>query len=349
MPFYNPYMQQVYYQQPEYPYPPMPMMQQPPQFQPPQIQITTGNLPNFTNLSNVQLPDIGATPTPSKRGRKRKSQDPSVVVSEATNAELAIQKEDMYIDHYDQTNAMLLDTINEINMLSAAVQQDIETLRKAKNYSKKYEALGALNSNMGTFVTSKIHAITEMNRSIKEADNAQYRKDKDVRAIENTNDEKHVMDLYNAFISTPMSGTASRYDVFGPNQQQVMTGAVTRVDAYSNIAPGAATPDNMQVGIDIQDPGYQAYLSNMTPEQRLMRYENNPDVKQCVLFDRSTGAKRFAMMNLRTKEEIPGLPVHGNVILEDVTIDERNGIARNSHINETYPLIAYNQNDFNGF
>ena len=71
-----------------------------------------------------------------------------------------------------------------------------------------------------------------------------------------------------------------------------------------------------------------------------MFYEDNPDVKLCVLYNKATGDRSFQVMNVKTKEIIPNVPTKDPMFLDDTVIDTRRNIARNANLGETYPLIV---------
>ena len=87
-----------------------------------------------------------------------------------------------------------------------------------------------------------------------------------------------------------------------------------------------------------------SYVSNLTPEQNLMRYENNPNIKQVVVYDASTGNKFFQMMDMSTGEAIPNVPVYDDLIMQDTTLDLANGIAKNLNLRESFPIVQINNN-----
>lgn len=106
----------------------------------------------------------------------------------------------------------------------------------------------------------------------------------------------------------------------------------------ANITQGDVTGNN-QI-----DAGYLNYLSNLSPEQNLMRYENDPNVKQVVVYDAKTGNKFFQVMNTATGEVIPNVPVYDTaVFMPDTTIDIKNRIAKNLNLRETFPLVIINE------
>ena len=148
-------------------------------------------------------------------------------------------------------------------------------------------------------------------------------------------DDKYIADLYKAFISNPsMQATEpSMPQMQMPvvNQGSMMGSSIIRanVDNTGNIMGG--------------DQAYLNYVSNLTPEQNLMLYEQNPNVKQVVVFDHATGNKFFQMMDMSTGQVIPNLPVYDQDFMADTTLDLSKGIAKNLNLNETFPIVQINQ------
>ena len=92
------------------------------------------------------------------------------------------------------------------------------------------------------------------------------------------------------------------------------------------------------------DPSYLNYVTNASPEQRLMMYEGNNNVKQCIVYDASTGAKTFQYFDMSNMQPIPNMPVYSDMLLEEFTIDIGNKIARSSTMKEQMPVIIINDN-----
>ena len=91
------------------------------------------------------------------------------------------------------------------------------------------------------------------------------------------------------------------------------------------------------------DAGYLNYMSNLSPEQNMMMYESNPNVKQVVVFDASTGNKFFQVMDMSTGQVIPNVPVYDQMFMEDTTLDLKTKIAKNINLNETFPIVVINE------
>jgi hypothetical protein len=145
-------------------------------------------------------------------------------------------------------------------------------------------------------------------------------------------DDKYIADLYQSFLQNPQMQAAQ------PQMPQIDPSVFGSGIVRANITQGDVTGNN-QI-----DAGYLNYLSNLSPEQNLMRYENDPNVKQVVVWDKKTNAKFFQVMNMATGEVIPNVPTYDQMFMEDVTIDVANNIAKNLNLRETFPLVIINDN-----
>ena len=144
------------------------------------------------------------------------------------------------------------------------------------------------------------------------------------------NDDKYIADLYKSFIANP--------------QVNIQSPQVPQIDSSifgSGIVRADLKDGNIAQGGQI-DLGYLNYESNLTPEQNLMRYEGDPNVKQVVVYDASTGNKMFQMMNLATGQVIPNVPVYDEMFMADTTLDLKTKTAKNINLNETFPIVVIN-------
>ena len=234
---------------------------------------------------------------------------------------------------YQETTDMLRGTLVQIDQLANQVKKELDNVVASRTLKSKYNVMGILSGNLGDIIGQKITAIKEINNAISKSNEMDYKKEKDRRASEsNANDDKYLMDMYNAFIKNP--GNMNNRTVLGP-------GSIDATLMGTDIIRSSMEPP--QQGFN-PDTGYLSYVANMTPEQRLMSMEDNPNIKQCVIFDAATGNKTFQMMDMSTGQVIPGLPTRDAMFMEDTTIDLRNNIAKNINLNETYPLVVINQN-----
>jgi len=296
-------------------------------FDQPEDNLTATGI-SFSHLkeSAVEMPIGPEVPTDKDKKpvvRRKKDEVVGNIVKAESSSNETIKK-------YNDNNAMLVNTIGQLDILASELKTDLDEVRSSRTLKRKYDYLSMLSSNIGSTLSTKVQAIKELNNTIKNANDMDYRISKDNKDADAGNQDKYIMDMYNAFISSPVSTGAAGMSILGPNTSQMTLNNVdniVRVDSN----PQAA------------DIGYQQFLNNMTPEQNLMRYESNPDVKQVVVYDQSNGNKFFQVMNTRTGEVIPNVPVRDAMFMEDTTIDTRNRIAKNINLNESYPLVILNE------
>lgn len=244
------------------------------------------------------------------------------------------------LNNYEDNINALKNTVVELDILAGELKADLNKVRSSQTLRGKYQYTNMLGQSISQILSTKVNAIKEINTTIKNAIELDYRMAKDKRDAEANaaNDDRRIMELYNAFIGAPVSGglDASRA-LLGPTAQQMTL----------PIASGIDTIDAVDSNV------YNNYMSNLTPEQNRMILEGNPDIKEVVIYDEATGEKHFDVMNIKTGERIPNVAHHDDVFLEDgmgMVIDSRRKIARNTNINESYPLIVVNSGvDTNGF
>ena len=234
---------------------------------------------------------------------------------------------------YMETTGLLKETLAQIDSLNSELAQEFQSVRNNKFMKNKYNTLIGLSENIGSLIGNRISAIREINSSISKANDLDYKKLKDMREAQaEVNDDAYVANLYQAFTSNP-TNLPPQMQIPDVNMSQMGSGIIRADLRGQNPTEGG-----------LIDASYLNYVSNMTPEQNLMRYENDPNVKQVVVFDASTGNKFFQMMNVTTGEVIPNVPVYDDMFMEDTTIDVNKRIAKNNNLHETFPLVVINEN-----
>ena len=284
---------------------------------------------NLRLKNNVE----GAPIIKQKRPRKKKLADGTeYIAAEQPNK---AETEEPYIDSYTETNNMLRSSIGQIDQLSSEIKSELDTIRASKTLKNKYNYIAELTSTSGTLLGTKITAIREMNKVISDCHNLEIKRIKDLKLTQDDqDDDKKIMDLYNAFINTPISagGGAVNPQSIIPSASDITLGMNTT---------GAAAPI---VASDIYDTGYANYINNLTPEQNRMRMENNPNIQTVVVFNPETGARHFDVIDKSTGQSIPNISRPDEFMFEDITIDVRNQVARNTAIDVVYPLIVVGGN-----
>ena len=265
-----------------------------------------------------------------KRGRPKKSeqekqQKQNVEVLDAnaqTNLSMT-QTNDPYLNTYDQTNNMLHTAIMQVDMYNNQVMKDIENVRSSKTLKNKYNYITDLTGIGSNLINTKITAIRELNKTITDSHNLELKRMKEISAQQATadNDDKYLMDMYNAFIQAPMNTFKSG---IGSNQMAFQNGGA-----------------NLLVSAGGQSP-----LDNgmLTPEQNLMRMENNPNIKTVLVLNAVTGERHFDVMDMSTGESIPNVPRPDPMFLEDTIPYPNENVARNVNLDTSYPLIIVGDN-----
>ena len=226
---------------------------------------------------------------------------------------------------------MLRETLGQIDAINAELVRQFDMVSHSRTMKNKYNVMIGLSENIGSGISNRIAAIREINNSITKSNDLDYKRYKDQKAAQSAmNDDKYIADLYKSFIANP--------------QVNVPSPQVPQVDSSifgSGIVRADLRGGNIAQGGQI-DLGYLNYESNLTPEQNLMRYEGDPNVKQVVVYDASTGNKMFQMMNLATGQVIPNVPVYDEMFMADTTLDLKTKTAKNINLNETFPIVVIN-------
>ena len=276
--------------------------------------------------------DVEELPPAKKRGRpKKNSTDHPIRPSDATTVE-----DPSAIYTYAATTMMLHDTVGQLDMLASEIKSEMDDIRLSRTAHNKYNNLIGLSTALGKILETKVSAISQINSAISKANDLDYKREKDRKSIEanQSMDDKRLMDLYQSFVANPM-GVENNVMTLGPTAMQTAIGGspIIRAD----------TPDYAPPANGPMDAGYLNYLSNVTPEQNLMFYENNPNVQTCVIYDAASGNKFFQVMDVSTGQAIPNVQALDNRFMEDTFIDLKSKTASNNNLHQTYPVIVINE------
>lgn len=280
-----------------------------------------------------------------KRGRPRKVDQSAMVIP--VNGDIPYdpnKSKDGTVNYhaaYNETDTILKTAIGQTDAIINDVAEDLSTIRASKSMTKKYSYITDLSSTMSSLIATKIQAARELNNSIKNANDMEFKMQKELKAMEvNKDDNKNIMDMYNAFMSIPVGTSRPQ---LAPSIQEMTLTEGTGLSTIDILSSGAnssigGVPMSGSPVINNEETGYQNYLANLTPEQNRMRFENNPNVQTVVVYDQSNGRKWFDVIDTRTGQSIPNMPKPDEFLLEDTRPDIVNMVARNTNINTTYPL-----------
>lgn len=259
---------------------------------------------------------------PKKRKSSKKKESTEIVKAEGEVIPSST------ISSYDETNHLLRQTIGEIDVITVDIKEELDKVKASKTMKSKYNYISQLSGNIGVMLSTKVAAIRELNSSIKNSNELDYKRQKDMNTLNDQNNDLAIQNLYNAFISNPANQGGAGMNILGPSTQDMsVAGSTSIVRATENTL----------------DDAYNSFKSNMSPEVNRMILESNPNIKDVVVYDQATGNKYFDVIDVTTNQSVPNVPIRDAMFLEDCTIDTRNRIARNINLNETYPLIILNE------
>jgi hypothetical protein len=280
--------------------------------------------------SNAKAPSVSITSDDKKKTKTPKQREGTAIIK-SDDKELPLPQSNVpYNTTYGYTNNLLMGAVAQADKVFEEVSGDLKTIRASKTLTKKYDYIVGLSSAQISSVAAKVNAVREIDNTISKAHELDLRRAKEINAAQaGQTDEKYIMDLYNSVINAPRG-------VYNPNAAPSMADLTT----YNS-------PNIIGVGMSPTTPGNEP-IRALTPTEVRMRMDHNPDMKIVVVYDGAapfnpeTGYLRFAMMNMRTREFIQGVDLPSPMFLKNITVDKRNGLARDSNLDRVYPLIVMN-------
>ena len=312
----------------------------PRQFETPQIVSSGSSMFKFkAQPSSIQVdvePSDREVEKKKSPGRPKKTESGMVPIVTGEEKPATQQVNGQVIENptaytYMETTGMLRETLGQIDSLNSELMQEFQMVRGNRTMKNKYNVLVGLSENVGSLLSNKISAIREINSSISKANELDYKKLKDIKAAQSVmDDDKYIADLYKSAMANPQMNPVS--PVFPQVDASIFGSGIVR----------AQTPVEMTNGMPI-DTSYLSYQSRLTPEQNSWRFEDNPAVQQVLVMDDATGNKFFQYMNTQTGEVIPNMPTYDENIVADCTVDRDKMIAKNTNLNQIFPLVIINQ------
>ena len=290
--------------------------------------------PNTVNaLIPIENPELIISEPKKKKRKSTKKVGNTEIVTATTNEVESRNPEEIksYIETYEDTTEALNGTIKDIDYLCQELNKDLTAVRQSRALKGKYTYICNMNSALANLISTKVTAIREQNNSIKTANQMDYNKYKDNRASDAMNDDKVVMDMYNAFVNAPVGQSYQAPSTM--NMALTNTPGINALDAGTTIA----------------EAGFQNYVNNLSPVQNMMRMEGNPNIQNVVVWDQSTGLKYFSVYDISTMQPVPNTVARDQMFMEDTVIDERKMIAKNINLNETYPVVIVNKTEFSEY
>ena len=272
--------------------------------------------------TTLEVPN--AEPPKKKRGRPKKSEKREIYKGKSDRDLSMMESKTPYISTYEGTSKQLRDTINGIDMMAAQIQSDLQAVRSSRTLKKKYDYICELSSTIGTLVSNRISAIRELNNSITNAHKLDMSRSKTVKELtDGANDDKTVMDMYNAFVNAPMG-----------NMNTLPAGFNVPAHILNGGGGIPVTPQGFT-----EDQMYESFVNNPSPEMSAIAMERNPNIKIVVVYNQETQDKYFDVVDVTTGQSVPGIERPSEKLLNHMDINIREGIARNLDANLMYDLV----------
>lgn len=245
-------------------------------------------------------------------------------------------------EQYIETNSMIRGIIGQIDVATGMVLNNLNEINNSRTMKNKFKYIGDLALTFSTLAGNKLQAAKELNSTIKTCTDLEFKRRKELNSTQGSDDDnRKMMDMYRMLAMTPSSQLGvDPYAMFG-------SPAVNGISSNDILTKST---DFITKSIESNpDFGYASYIANMTPEQRAMSVEDDPNIRQVVVNEPETGANYFAYMNISTGEEVLGLPTRNNSYLNDpeTRFDFANGKVNLTMFNETYDLIVKDHNKIN--
>jgi hypothetical protein len=296
--------------------------------------------------------DIDLSSSTKKKGKSRKSENNEslycpmgqVNTNEIVKGEVV---EDLpTINTYFETAGMIKQSMDQIDTVIGDVKRELDDVRNSRTLKSKYNIIVGLAGNLSDLMNARISAIKELNNCISKSNDMDYKRQKDRKEAMSgagSGDELAVMNLYRSIVQDPnivLGQAGQKIPDYMVQQMQQQTPNVV-----SGIVRATDTPSAGMTAFDpTQDQGYINYMANMPASMNALLMEQNPDIKEVVVFDASTGAKWFQVMNMKTNQVIPNMQVTDQMFMEDTTLNIKNRTAQNINLGKTYPLVVINDN-----
>lgn len=305
-----------------------------------------------TASSTINTNDIVTAATVANPSANRQSGFNSALTKLLPDSVQADIYEKKIDEKFDNSNRLLAQTITQADYLFVKVEEELEKYKKNSSFGGKSRAIAmsTLLNTQANILGTKINAIRESNNTRKailenilKRDQMQMQARMKVFAPKEDveqNSDKAIADAYYSIIN------ASRYGLPTVHNPLAQSSINTGISLQGNIIPTSSlnTPivtsnvGEMQPNM-AGDPLNSFMGNNMSPNQKRMILEHNPNVKIVVFYDQSTGGKKFEALDVNTGKIIPGVQLPASFLLEDMRIDFNNALAYNSSANLNYPLV----------
>lgn len=292
----------------------------------PEVQSSKKPAIDFTKKIKINVAeDVVIDEEAPKRGRPRKVKSEDNMVD--TGMELPkVQTNEPYTNTYSETTNLLKNAVFQVDVLANDIKIELDNIKSSKTLKNKYSYITDLTGTISNLMSTKISAIREMNNTITNCHNLEIKRIKEInQGVTQDNDDKKIMDLYNAFISTPVGVIPTQ---LGPSRSEL-----------------AFTQQQGPIVRSGEDQGYVDFINNASPEQNRMMSQFNPNIKTVVVFDINTGRKHFDVIDTTTGQSVPNIARPAEFLLDETRPNVKIGKAKNNNTNMEWDLIVIGENN----
>lgn len=234
---------------------------------------------------------------------------------------------------YDVTTKLLYTAINQADLMYGDINQELNNFRTNKSYGgrNRMQHMSDFMNTQVSLINTKVNAIRELNSSRNKINDLILKAKQMMKDQGEENSDKAVMDSYYALINAPRYGLPAFNQALAPSS--INTGFNLQGAQLQGTEIITADGDNRP------DQSFENYKNNLTPVQKRMIAEKDPNIKTVVVYDQSTGMKYFDVVDVTTGQSIPGIQKPAEFLLDSMRVDLRNGIAVNSNANMSFPLV----------
>lgn len=289
---------------------------------------------------------------PRKRGPGRPPKNGStsntyIDVSEINRGKHKETPEEAYAKNYAPTVKMLFGAIGQADSIYASLEEELQTFKHNKSYGGRSRLIhmGEFMNTQANMINTKIAAIRELNSVRHKINDLVLKKAQLDKNTMDENSDKAIQDAYYALVNASAYGLPQMQMPLSPStintgvalngtpihSSTINTPSINNIESRTEIITGNGTAQ--------PDTTFDSYQSNLTPDQKRMIVGNDPNIKEVVVYDQSSGNKWFDVVNVQTGQSIPGVSKSAPFLMDNMRVDVQNGIAVNSNVNRSWPLV----------
>ena len=292
-----------------------------------------------------------------KRGPGRPPKNGGLANTYSTSVEAEGRKgketlDKKYEKGYLDNARLLYSAIVQTEDMYNTIDEELAHFKSNKSYGGRNRLMhmsNYMNTQVG-LINTKITAVRELNSVRNKINDLVLKKEQMMKDTAEDNSDKAVMDSYYALVNAPRYGLPTVRQTLAPSTINTGIGLSGTTIQSSNLvsAPPIVSsssssvverPGDPVVSTNSIDTSFQQYQQNLTPVQKKMIADKDPNIKTVVVYDQSTGNKWFDVVNVVTGVSIPDIQRPAEFLLDAMRVDARNGIAVNSNTNMTFPLV----------